>query len=224
MRLLVAEDHAELARSLVEGLREEGYAVDVAGDGDEALHLALSASYDCILLDIMLPGKDGWAILSALRGAQDRSPVICLTARDGLADRINGLDLGADDYMVKPFVWSELLARIRAVIRRSSNQASTTLTVGDLELDTTGKRVTRAGKVVNLAAKEYALLEYLLHHAGKVVSRAELNEHLYDHLDEINSNVIDVYIRNLRKKIDSDHEVKLIHTRRGHGYVLTDKP
>ena len=224
MRLLVAEDHAELARSLVEGLREEGYAVDVAGDGDEALHLALSASYDCILLDIMLPGKDGWAILSALRGAQDRSPVICLTARDGLADRINGLDLGADGYMVKPLVWSELLARIRAVIRRSSNQASTTLTVGDLELDTTGKRVTRAGKVVNLAAKEYALLEYLLHHAGKVVSRAELNEHLYDHLDEINSNVIDVYIRNLRKKIDSDHEVKLIHTRRGHGYVLTDKP
>jgi len=224
MRILVAEDHVDLSRSLVEGLREEGYAVDLSRDGQEALHMARSHPYDCILLDIMLPTLDGLTVLRTIRVEQVRSPVICLTARDALKDRIDGLDLGADDYLVKPFAWAELLARIRAVIRRSKDQLSTSIRVGDLEIDTTTKTVRRGERTVHLAAKEFALLAYLGHHVGKVVSRSELWGHLYDDLDEVGSNVIDVYIANLRKKIDHENAAKLIHTRRGQGYVLTDKP
>jgi len=223
MRILVAEDHLDLSRSLVEGLREEGFAVDLSRDGQEALHMTRSHPYDCILLDIMLPTLDGLTVLRTIRVEQVRSPVICLTARDTLQDRIDGLDLGADDYLVKPFAWAELLARIRAVIRRSKDQLTTAIRVGDLEIDTTSKTVRRGERTVHLAAKEFALLSYLAHHVGKVVSRSELWAHLYDDVDEIGSNVIDVYIANLRKKIDYEDAAKLIHTRRGLGYVLTDK-
>lgn len=222
MRILVAEDHLDLARSLVEGLREQGYAVDMTRDGREAIHLATINPYDCILLDIMLPGADGWEVLRTLRDGQVRSPVICLTARDAVKDRTTGLDLGADDYLVKPFEWMELLARIRAVIRRSKSQSSTTLKVGDLEINTASKSVCRGSRPIVLAAKEYALLVYLAYHMGKVISRTEIWEHLYDDLDEVGSNVIEVYIASLRRKIDQDQPVKLIHTRRGQGYVLAN--
>ncbi len=223
MRILVAEDHVDLARSLVEGLREEGYAVDLSHDGQEALHLARSNPYDCILLDIMLPSVDGWGVLRAIRSKGMRTPVICLTARDAIDDRATGLDLGADDYLIKPFAWVELLARIRAVIRRCKEQVSTILQVGDLEIDTARKSVRRGNRSLVLAAKEFALLAYMAHHVGKVIPRSEMWEHLYDDIDEIGSNVIDVYIANLRRKIDLGQPVKLIHTRRGQGYVLTDE-
>ncbi|MEX2214881.1 MAG: response regulator transcription factor [Phycisphaeraceae bacterium] len=219
----MAEDHPDLSRSLVEGLREEGYAVDMCRDGNEAVNSARINPYDCILLDIMLPGIDGWSVLRTLRSEGIRSAVICLTARDAVKDRANGLDLGADDYLVKPFEWVELLARIRAVIRRSREHTSTVLKVSDLEVDVARKSVRRGGRPLTLPAKEFALLTYLAHHEGKVISRTELWEHLYDGQDELGSNVIDVYIASLRRKIDQDQPVKLIHTRRGQGYVLTDQ-
>lgn len=224
MRILVAEDHGDLARSLVEGLREEGYAVDLSRDGHEALHAARSNAYDCILLDIMLPGVDGWGVLRVLRSENVTAPVICLTARDAVADRAAGLDLGADDYLVKPFSWVELLARIRAVIRRSMDKPSNCVRIADLEVDSAKKSVRRGQRWISLPAKEFSLLAYLAHRTGEVIPRAEIWEHLYDELDEVNSNVIDVYIANLRRKIDQGEAVKLIHTRRGQGYILTDQP
>ena len=224
MRILVAEDHPRLARSIAEGLRDEGYAVDLTFDGQEAAFLAQSNPYDCIVLDIMLPGLDGWQILGRLRERSVGVPVLCLTARDAVADRVRGLDLGADDYLVKPFEWEELLARLRAVIRRGHDQPSATIRVGDLEIDCARKAARRADEALTLTAREFALLEYLAHRRGRVVSRAEIWDHLYDEHDEAASNVVDVYIGFLRKKIDRPHRVKLIHTRRGQGYVLTDEP
>jgi DNA-binding response OmpR family regulator len=224
MRVLVAEDHPSLARSIADGLREEGYAVDLTFDGDEALHMASVHPYDGIVLDIMLPGKDGWTVLSNLRRQQVRTPVLCLTARDAIEDRVRGLNLGADDYLVKPFAFEELIARVRAMIRRGHEQTSSVLSVGDLEIDVSRKRVRRAGKEVELSAREFSLLEYLGHRAGQVVTRAEIWEHIYDEHDERSSNVVDVYIGYLRNKIDRDHEVKLIHTRRGQGYLLSAQP
>ena len=224
MRVLVAEDHASLARSIANGLREEGYAVDLTFDGDEALRYASENPYDCIVLDVMLPGKTGWTIVEALRRAEVKSPVLFLTAKDTVEDRVKGLNLGADDYLVKPFAWEELLARVRAIIRRGHNRPSQTLVIGDLEIDTAAKAVRRAGKPVNLSAREYSLLEYLALRSGEVVSRSEIWEHLYDQNDETVSNVVDVYIGYLRNKIDRDFERKLIHTRRGMGYVLGEKP
>src|SRR2546423_1065693 len=169
MRVLIAEDHPSLARSIADGLREEGYAVDLTFDGDEALHMATVHPYDGIVLDIMLPGKDGFAVLSGLRRQQLRTPVLCLTARDAIEDRVKGLDLGADDYLVKPFAFEELLARVRAMIRRGHEHISSLITVGDLEIDVSRKRVRRAGKEIELSAREFALLEYLGHRAGQVV-------------------------------------------------------
>ena len=224
MRILVAEDHGDLARSLVEGLREEGYAVDLSRDGRDALHSARTYPYDCILLDIMLPGVDGWGVLRVLRSEGLKTPVICLTARDAVADRAAGLDLGADDYLVKPFSWLELLARVRAVIRRSKEKVTNAVRIGDLEIDSAKKVVRRGQRSITLPAKEFALLAYLAHRTGEVIPRTEIWEHLYDDLDEANSNVIDVYIANLRRKIDQGEMVKLIHTRRGQGYILTDQP
>ena len=220
MRILIAEDHPSLARSLADGLREEGYAVDLTHDGDEALHLAQVNPYDGILLDIMLPGKDGFAILKHLRKQGIKIPVLCLTARDAVADRVTGLDLGADDYLVKPFAFEELVARVRALVRRGHGQKSATLRVADLEIDTSRKLARRGGRTIDLSAREYALLEYLAHRKGQVVSRTDIWEHLYDQHDEATSNVVDVYIGYLRGKIDKDFDVKLIQTRRGQGYVL----
>lgn len=220
MRILVAEDHPSLARSIADGLRDEGYAVDLTFDGNEALHLAGSNPYDAIILDIMLPGRDGFSIIQVLRRRDNRTPIICLTAKDGLDDRVKGLDLGADDYLLKPFAWEELLARVRSVVRRGHGQKSATLVVGDLEIDTAKKNARRSGKQIDLSAREYALLEYLAHRQGQVVARADIWEHLYDQHDETTSNVVDVYIGYLRTKIDKDFPTKLIHTRRGQGYLL----
>lgn len=220
MRILIAEDHASLGRSLADGLRDEGYAVDLTHDGDEALHLAQANPYDALLLDVMLPGKDGFSILRTLRQRSVRTPVLCLTALDGLDDRVKGLDLGADDYLVKPFAWEELLARVRAVLRRGHGQLSSVIHVGDLEVDTAQKVARRGGRKIELSAREFALLEYLSHRQGQVVSRTDIWDHLYDQHDEATSNVVDVYIGYLRAKIDKDFPTKLIHTRRGQGYML----
>ncbi|HET6246872.1 MAG TPA: response regulator transcription factor [Tepidisphaeraceae bacterium] len=220
MRVLVAEDHASLARSIADGLREEDYAVDLTHDGEEALRNMNGTAYDCAILDIMLPGKTGWQILETARRQGSKTPVLFLTARDAIEDRVRGLDLGADDYMLKPFAFEELLARVRALIRRHHGHAAAPIVVGDLQIDTSAKSVSRAGKPISLSAREYVLLEYLALRAGQVVSRTEIWEHLYDQNDDNMSNVVDVYIGYLRTKIDRDHDAKLIHTRRGMGYVL----
>ena len=220
MRILVAEDHPSLARSIADGLRDEGYAVDLTFDGNEALHLASSNPYDAMVLDVMLPGRDGFAIIQSLRRRDVRTPILCLTARDGVLDRVKGLDLGADDYLVKPFAWDELLARVRSLVRRGHGQRSATIVVGDLEIDTARKSARRGDVAVDLSAREYALLEYLAHRQGQVVSRSDIWEHLYDQHDETTSNVVDVYIGYLRNKIDREFPTKLIHTRRGQGYLL----
>jgi DNA-binding response OmpR family regulator len=224
VRLLVAEDHPTLARSIASGLREEGYAVDLTFDGVEAEHLLKVNDYDCAVLDIMLPGRDGWTIIRDLRQSGKQTPILCLTSRDAIDDRAKGLDLGADDYLVKPFAWAELLARVRAVIRRAHGRASPVIQVGDLEIDTAAKTVHRAGQPIVLTAREYALLHYLGERAGQVVSRSDIWEHLYDQADESSSNVVDVYVGYLRNKIDKPFDAKLIHTRRGLGYVLSADP
>jgi two-component system copper resistance phosphate regulon response regulator CusR len=220
MRILVAEDHPSLARSIADGLRDDGYAVDLTFDGNEALHLAGSNPYDAIILDVMLPGRDGFSIIQVLRRRDVQVPILCLTAKDAVTDRVKGLDLGADDYLVKPFAWEELLARVRSMVRRGHGQKSALVTVGDLEIDTARKSAKRAGNAIDLSAREYALLEYLAHRQGQVVSRSDIWEHLYDQHDETTSNVVDVYIGYLRAKVDKDYPTKLIHTRRGQGYLL----
>jgi DNA-binding response OmpR family regulator len=224
MRILVAEDHPSLARSIADGLREEGHAVDLTFRGDEAFQWVVTNPYDCVILDLMLPGKDGWTVLQGMRGRGVNTPVLCLTARDGVADRVKGLDLGADDYLVKPFAWEELLARVRAMIRRGHQQKSSLIRVANLEIDVARKSVKRGDTPIKLSAREFSLLEYLAHREGQVVSRTDIWEHLYDQHDENTSNVVDVYIGYLRGKIDKGFEPKLIHTRRGLGYVLTAEP
>jgi DNA-binding response OmpR family regulator len=221
MRVLVVEDHATLARSIANGLREEGFAVDLTGDGEEALGLAKINPYDCLVLDVMLPSRDGWSVLQQIRRMGSQTPVLMLTARASIEDKVKGLNSGADDYLVKPFAWDELLARVRALVRRGHGQKSPVVIVADLQIDTSSKTVHRSGKPIALSAREYALLEYLAHREGKVVSRNEIWDHLYDQTDETTSNVVDVYIGYLRQKIDRDFESKLIHTRRGLGYVLS---
>jgi DNA-binding response OmpR family regulator len=220
MKVLVIEDYAPLAKSIVQGLREAGYTVESAGDGTEGLQLAETMNPDCIVLDIMLPGVDGLTVLSTLRSKNAQTPVVLLTARDSVGDRVKGLDLGADDYLVKPFAFEELLARVRVVIRRRYQSSANTIQVGDLELDTVGRVVKRGGASIALSAKEYALLEYLISRRGQVVTRAEIWDHVYDFAAEPSSNVVDVYIGYLRKKIDQGHDQKLIHTRRGLGYLV----
>jgi len=224
MRLLVAEDHPTLARSVANGLRDEGYAVDLTFDGEEALHMSSVNPYDGIVLDIMLPQRDGFSILSALRRKGSKVPVLFLTARDAVDDRVKGLDMGADDYLVKPFAFEELLARVRAMVRRGHQQSSNVIVVGDLEVDIARKCARRGGKNIDLSAREYALLEYLAHRQGQVVSRTQIWEHLYDEHDEASSNVVDVYIGYIRNKIDRDFPAKLIHTKRGQGYMLSAEP
>jgi len=221
MRVLVAEDHQSLARSIADGLRDEGFAVDLTFNGDEAHTMARTHQYDLIVLDVMLPGMDGFTLLPRLRRAKINVPVLCLTAKDAIEDRVKGLDLGADDYLVKPFEWNELLARCRALVRRGHDLRNPEIVVGDLHIDTVKKSVMRGDKVIKLSAREYALLTYLAHRVGQVVSRSDIWEHLYDSSDEVASNVVDVYIAYLRNKIDKGFDKRLIHTRHGQGYLLS---
>ncbi len=215
MRILITEDEPRLLRSLAKALREEGYAVDTADTGDEGSFKALNYSYDAIVLDIMLPGIDGWTILEKLR-KEKRTPVLMLTARDAHPDRVKGLDLGADDYLIKPFDLPELLARLRALIRRAAGHAQALIELGDIVIDTRSRTVTQAGKAVSLTAREYSILGYLALHRGHVVSRTELYEHLLDDKDDTLSNLVDVHVFGIRKKLGAS----LITTRRGQGYCI----
>jgi two-component system copper resistance phosphate regulon response regulator CusR len=222
MRILLVEDDAVIASSLSKGLREEAYAVDVATDGDAAVYQAAINPYDAIVLDVMLPKRDGFAVCRELRQRGLTTPVLMLTARDAVRDRITGLDTGADDYLTKPFGFGELLARLRALLRRGPALAPAVLCVADLELDTRAQRATRAGREVPLTTREYALLEFLARNAGRVVGRAEISDHVWDDNYDPVSNLIESYINRLRKKLDAPGLRPLIHTRRGAGYVLGD--
>ena len=224
MRILLVEDDRGIINFLEKGLREAKYAVDVAQDGDDALYKGSLNEYDAIILDIMIPGRDGLEVCRELRGQGSQVPVIMLTARDDVRDRVLGLDVGADDYLTKPFQVSELLARLRALMRRGPALKSTVIDVGDLRIDTSGQTVKRAGRAVTLTAREYALIEYLARNAGRVVSRSELIEHVWDERYDSYSNVIDVHINHLRQKIDRESDRPLIHTRRGAGYMLSAAP
>lgn len=220
MRLLVVEDYEPLRKSLEQGLREAGFAVDVTGDGQEGLWYATGNDYDVVVLDIMLPKMDGLTILKKLRAAGKECHVLMLTAKDGLEDRIAGLDLGADDYLVKPFAFRELLARIRALVRRTYCKKSFEIVVGDLRIEVAGQQVFRGDCPIQLTRREYALLEYLALRAGEVISRTEIWEHVYEFNSSATSNVVDVYVGYLRKKLDSDGRAALIQTIRGRGYLL----
>ncbi len=222
MRILLIEDEKKVARFISKGLIEESYAVDVAYDGEEGLFLAEVNDYDLIILDIMLPRKDGFEVLKTLRNKGFITPVIMLTARDELESKIQGLDLGADDYMTKPFAFSELMARIRAIMRRKQEKADNRLQLGDLVIDAVTRTVTRGNKPVELTNKEYALLEYFIRNPGRVLSRTMIAEHVWDYQFDPMTNVIDVYVNYLRQKIDKGFEKKLIHTIRGVGYVIRE--
>jgi two-component system OmpR family response regulator len=215
MRVLAVEDEPDLLSSLLKALREDGYAVDGAPDGEEGLYKAETYDYDAVVLDIMLPGIDGWEVLSRLRKTK-KTPVLMLTARDAVRDRVRGLDGGADDYLVKPFELPELLARLRALIRRSASHAQPRLEIGDVTIDTAARKVSRQGQEVILTAREYTLLEFLALHRGELVTRTMLYDHLFDENDDTLSNLLDVHVSNLRKKLG--HE--FITTRRGHGYCI----
>ncbi|MFT4175812.1 MAG: response regulator transcription factor [Luteolibacter sp.] len=215
MRLLIIEDDPLLLRSLAASMREENYAVDTATDGEDGLHKATTSDYDCILLDGMLPVFDGWELLRRLRETKT-TPVLMLTARDAIPDRVRGLNSGADDYLTKPFDLEELLARVRALIRRSSGHASNLIHIGEITIDTAARTVISEGQTIPLTPREYALVEYLARHAGSVVSRSELYEHLFDEDDDTLSNLLDVHVSNVRKKLRPD----FISTRRGHGYSI----
>lgn len=221
MRVLLVEDEPDAARILAKGLREEAYAVDVAGDGERALESAFVNDYDLVILDIMLPGRDGFEVCRELRAGGSAVPVLMLTARDAVEDRIAGLDTGADDYLTKPFDFEELLARARALLRRKPALLPAVIRVSDLAVDTKARRVSRGGRDVELTAKEYALLEYLARRAGEVVSRSDIAEHVWDETYDPFSKVIEVFIQRLRRKVDGGRRPKLIRTRRGEGYMLT---
>jgi DNA-binding response OmpR family regulator len=221
MRVLVVEDDMVIASLLQRALREESYAVDVAHDGMEGEWLAIENPYDLIILDVMLPRKDGIAVLAAIRAASVKAPVLMLTARDEVKDKVSGLDNGADDYMTKPFSIDELLARVRSLLRRrSTDYSGAVIEVGHLKIDPARKEVSRAGQTIELTSKEYALVEYMARNAGKVVSRSEMSEHVWDMDFEPNSNVVDVYVGYLRAKIDKGFDAPMIKTVRGHGYML----
>jgi two-component system, OmpR family, response regulator len=215
MRILIVEDEPDLLRGLAKALREEGYAVDTAADGEDGHYKAENYDYDAVVLDVMLPGLDGWEILGRLRKIK-KTPVLMLTARDQSRDRVRGLDTGADDYVVKPFDLSELLARLRALIRRSKNEATSVLEIGGVKIDTAARNIFLAGRPVELTAREYALVEFLALHRGRVVTRTQLYEHLFDENDDSFSNLLDVHVSNVRKKLGAE----FIITRRGHGYCI----
>lgn len=222
MRILVAEDEHDLNEIIVKKLVEEGYSVDACYDGAEAMDILSYTEYDAILLDIMMPKADGFQVLTALRSSRKETPVLFLTARDAIEDRVRGLDSGACDYLVKPFSLEELAARVRAALRTAHGKSTNILTVGDLMLDSGTKSVTRGGRSIELSAKEYALLEYLMLNQGIVLSREKIENHIWNFDYEGGTNVVDVYISYLRKKIDEGQEMRLIHTVRGRGYVLRE--
>ncbi len=223
MRILLIEDDSKVSNFIVRGLVAEGYAVDTAGSGELGLEMAGVYQYDLVILDLMLPGISGNDVLKALRKKNSGVPLIVLTARDGLNDKVENLEAGADDYLTKPFAFVELLARIRALLRRGPIGASNVLKVGDLELDRVARRVRRAGLVVELTGKEFALLEYLLSNAGRVLSRTMIVEHVWDQSFDGLTNIVDVYVRYLRAKIDDPFETKLIRTVRGAGYIINEE-
>jgi len=221
MRILVVEDEKKIASFIKRGLKEEGYAVDTAGDGEEGYRLVCENDYDVILLDLMLPRLDGVSLCRRIREDGVQTPIIMLTAKSAVADKVTGLDAGANDYLTKPFAFEELLARIRVVLR-TPGQPATKLQVADLTLDLLTHTVTRAGREIALSAKEFSLLEYLMRNAGTVVTRTMIAEHVWDIDFDTSTNVIDVYINYLRNKVDAGHETKLIHTVRGRGYMLKE--
>jgi len=221
VRILLVEDEPRVAGFIAKGLREQTYAVDIAGNGEEALYQASVNEYDLVVLDVLLPIKDGHTVCRELRGSGFRAPILMLTARDSIDDRVSGLDSGADDYLTKPFDFKELLARLRALARRPAAVRPAVIRVGDLSLDTASHQAKRAGRPFSLTAKEYALLEYLMLNEGRVVGREQIAQHVWDESFDPFSNVIDVYIRRLRAKLDAAGETPLIHTRRGEGYLLT---
>ena len=224
MRILVVEDDRKVARFVSQGLIEEGHAVEIAADGAEALDLALGEpAYNLIVLDVMLPGRDGFGVLKALRDRKIAVPVLMLTARDSITDRVAGLDLGADDYLTKPFAFEEFLARVRALLRRRDTERAPVLKIDDLTVDPATRRVTRGNRRIELTARQYALLEYFLRNVGRVLSRQMIAEHVWGLGFDAESNVIDVYVGYLRRKIDGPQERKLFHTIRGAGYVLKDE-
>lgn len=223
MHLLVIEDEAKSAAYLSKGLRETGFKVDVADNGLDGLHLALESAPDLIILDLMLPRLDGWAVLRELRAARRTVPVLILTARDAVDDRVRGLEGGADDYLIKPFAFSELLARVRVALRHAQPQPSTELVVGDLALDLPARRALRQGRPIDLTAKEFALLWLFMRHAGEVLSRALIAEKVWDMNFDGDSNVVEVAVRRLRRKVDAPFQRALIHTVRGMGYVLEQR-
>ena len=220
MRILVVEDEKKTAAYLQKGLTENGFVVDVCAHGIDGLHAAVAADYDLILLDVMLPGRDGWSILKALRQQDKQTPVLFLTARDAVADRVKGLELGADDYLVKPFAFSELLARMRTILRRGSGRQPEVLRVGDLEIDLARHRASRGGQRLELTPKEFLLLALLARRPGEVLSRTLIAEQVWDMNFDSDTNVVDVHVRRLRAKVDDPCKNKLIHTVRGMGYVL----
>ena len=222
MRILLAEDEKDLNKIMTQKLNADGYSVDSCFDGEEAMDILSYTDYDVIILDIMMPKADGFAVLRDLRERQKTTPVLFLTARDAISDRVRGLDSGANDYLVKPFSFEELSARLRALVRTSFGIVQNILSVSDLTMDCAAHTVKRDGKEITLSAKEYALLEYLLLNQGKVLSREKIEDHIWNFDYEGGTNVVDVYISYLRKKIDDGHDQKLIHTVRGRGYVLRE--
>ena len=220
MRILVVEDEEQLAGILKRGLQEHGYAVDVVHDGEDGLAMAEIGEHDVVILDVMLPGLSGFEVARALRARRVNTPVLMLTARDSVDDRVAGLDSGADDYLVKPFAFRELVARVRALLRREEKARDPVLRVADLEVYTVSREVRRARRAVSLTTKEYAVLEYLVRNPNRVLTRTQISEHVWDYDFTAMSNVVDVYIRYLRRKLDDGHQPKLIHTVRGIGYQL----
>jgi DNA-binding response OmpR family regulator len=223
MRVLLVEDDPMIARFVAKGLREQSYAVDVVASGDEALYQAAVNTYDLAILDVMIPAPDGFTVCKELRKSGQRMPILMLTARDAVEDRVQGLDHGADDYLTKPFEFRELLARLRALLRRTGELHPAQLTIADLVVDTVGQNAVRAGRRIALTAKEYALLEFLARNAGRVIGRAEIAEHVWDEDFDPFSNLIEVYMNRLRRKIDSGFAKPLLHTRRGSGYLLSEE-
>ncbi len=223
MRILLVEDEPRVARFVAKGLREKSYAVDIATEGESALYQTEINDYDLIILDVMLPGKGGFEICRVLRARGVNAPVLMLTARDEIDDRVEGLDSGADDYLIKPFDFKELLARVRALLRRVRDFRPSVMQVADLILNTADHTAARAGRRIDLTAKEYALLEYFALHRGRLLGREEIAEHVWDENFDPVSNIIDVYVRRLRKKVDEGFGAPLIHTRRGAGYILSSE-